>query len=163
MILLLSASSSGPEVAKKISDSAGEKTQLVNNVRAALQQLHAHEFSTIVIDESLPELDGEKLDALLRRAESALPAFVNFSLSGADRLTTQAVAAVRRSRQEHGAAQKVAKSELQGQLCSEITSIILGSEQLMQMGLPSPALSKVVGVLEVARRMGTFLKAPDFS
>jgi len=162
MILLLSASSFGSKVAKALSDSALEKTELVSSVRGALQQLQKSAFNLVIVDDSLPELNEANLDVLLKRIGCAMPIFVNFSISGIERITREATSALRRARQEQEAALRLAQEELRGQLRSELTAILLSTEQLMEMTPLSTAdQGRLRDVLEIATRMSSHLQLPD--
>jgi DNA-binding NtrC family response regulator len=157
MILLITASEQGPELARAIQNSGGEKTEVANNMRTAIEQLRQREFSAVVVDESLMELADGKLEVLLNRVEPAMPVFINLGVSRADRVVRDVLTALRRAGQERAAAFHVAQSELRGQLRSELTAILLTSEQLLSARLPGPLEGKVRSMLEVAQRMRTRL------
>jgi hypothetical protein len=65
--------------------------------------------------------------------------------------------ALRRAGQERAAALNVAQTELRGELRSELTAILLTSEQLLSARLPGPLEGKVKSMLEIAQRMRTRL------
>lgn len=157
MILIITASEQGPEVARAIQSSGGEKTEVAHDIRSALEQLRRREFSAVVIDESLMELADGKLELLLKRLEPAMPVFINLGISRTDRVVRDVLNAMRRAGQERTAALNVAQSELRGQLRSELTAILLTSEQLLAAHLPVPLEGKVRSMLEVAQRMRTRL------
>jgi CheY-like chemotaxis protein len=161
MIPLLSASSFGPKIANALSDSALEKTEFVSSIREALQQLQKSAFNLVIVDDSLPELTDAKFDLLLKRIGCAAPVFVNFSISGAERIAREATSALQRARQEQGAALRVAQEELRGQLRSELTAMLLQTEQLMKMTpLSTTDQGKLRGVWEIATRMNGHLEPP---
>jgi hypothetical protein len=153
MILLITASEQGPEVARAIQASIGEKTELALDLRMALNQLRKCEFTAVIIDESLMELGDGKVDLLLKRVEPAMPVFINLAINRSERAVRDVLTALRRVGQERSAALNVAQAELRGQLRSELTAILLNSEQLLAARLPGPLEGKVKSVLEVAQRM----------
>ncbi len=157
MILLITASEQGPELARAIRSSSGEKTELAVGTRGAVEQLRRGEFSAVVIDESLMDLADGKLELLLKRVEPAMPVFINLGISRSDRVVRDVLSALRRAGQERAAALNVAQTELRGQLRSELTAILLTSEQLLSARLPGPLEGKVRSMLEVAQRMRTRL------
>ncbi|MGE0406690.1 MAG: hypothetical protein AB7O65_10340, partial [Candidatus Korobacteraceae bacterium] len=87
----------------------------------------------------------------------AMPVFINLGISRTDRVVRDVLNAMRRAGQERTAALNVAQSELRGQLRSELTAILLTSEQLLAAHLPVPLEGKVRSMLEVAQRMRTRL------
>jgi len=157
MILLITASDRGPELARAIQNSAREETELATNTRTVLELLRRREYSAVVIDESLIDLADGKLETLLTRLEPAMPVFINLAISRSDRVIRDVMTALRRAGQERAAALNAAQAELRGQLRSELTAILLTSEQLLSSRLPSPLEGKVRSVLEVAQRMRTRL------
>ena len=159
MILLITASEQGSEVAKAIQNSSGETTQVAIDIRGAIVHLRRLEFSAVIIDESLMELADAKLELLLKRVEPAMPVFINLGISRADRAVREVLTALRRAGQERAAALNLAQSELRGQLRSELTAILLTGEQLLSAELPGPLQGKVRSVLEVAQRMRVRLGA----
>jgi hypothetical protein len=159
MILLITASEQVAEVASAIQRANGEKTEVAGDMRTALDQLRKHEFSAVVIDESLMELGDGKLELLLKRVEPAMPIFVNLGISRTERVIRDVLTALRRASQERTAALTVVQAELRGQLRSELTAILLTTEQLLAARLPEPVEGKVRSMLEVAQRMRTRLGA----
>jgi hypothetical protein len=157
MILLITASEQGPEVARAIQVSGGEKTEVATDIRKAIEQLRRREFSAVIIDESLMDLADGTLEVLLKRVEPAMPVFINLAISRTDRAVRDVLSALRRAGQEREAALTVVQTELRGQLRSELTAILLTSEQLLLAHLPGPLEGKVRSMLEVAQRMRTRL------
>jgi DNA-binding NtrC family response regulator len=157
MILLISSSEQAPEIARVIQSSTGEKIEVAGDVRRAIEQLRRREFTAVIIDESLMDLADGKLELLLKRIEPAMPVFVNLGISRSDRAVRDVLTALRRAEQEREAALTVVQTELRGQLRSELTAILLTSQQLLSADLPHPLEGKVRSMLEVAQRMRTRL------
>jgi hypothetical protein len=103
------------------------------------------------------DLADGKLELLLKRIEPAMPVFVNLGISRSDRAVRDVLTALRRAEQEREAALTVVQTELRGQLRSELTAILLTSQQLLSADLPHPLEGKVRSMLEVAQRMRTRL------
>ena len=157
MILLITASEQGPEVARAIQVSGGEKTEVAGDLRRALDQLRRREFTAVIIDESLMDLGDGKLEVLLKRVEPAMPVFINLGISRSERVVRDVLSALRRAGQERDAALNVAQVEFRGQPRPELTAILSTSEQLLSAHLPGPLEGKVRSMLEVAQRIRTRL------
>ncbi len=157
MILLITGSKRGPQVARAIQSAAGERPELAHDVRSAVEQLRTRQYTAVVIDESLPELEDGKLDLLLKRVEPAMPVFVNLGVSRSERVVRDITTALRRAQQERAGAVTNVQAELRSQLRSELTSILLTTEQLLSGHLPQSIAGKLKSMLEVAHRMRTRL------
>src|SRR5512146_462105 len=106
MILLITTSPQGQNCAKALLASTHVKTELVCDVRAAMNRLREEAFSAVILDESLLEPSAKQIDILLRHLGTALPVFVNLAISRTDRVVRDVLAALRRVEQERIQARK---------------------------------------------------------
>src|SRR4029079_10403098 len=120
-----------------------EAVEIAGDLRTALEQLRKQEFTAVVIDESLLELSGGKLDVLLKKIEPALPVFINLGINRSDRVVRDVLTGIRRIGQQRNAALYVVQAELRSQLRSELTAILLTTEQLLLAPLPAPVEGKL--------------------
>jgi signal transduction histidine kinase len=154
MILLITPSLQGQECAAAIEMMAKEKVQLAATLKRAFALLRQGEFSIVVVDESLLDLNPGEGELLTRRMGTALPVYVNLGVSGTERVVRQVKAALRRQQEEHAAALRAAEALLRSELRSELTAILLSSEMaLAEPSLPPPAEQKIKSVHAVAERM----------
>lgn len=157
MILLITASAQAEECAQALHRATRRKVVISPGLRAAFTHLREEEFTTVVIDESLLEPRGN-LESLLKNLGAAAPVFVNLAISRAERVVRDVVAALRRVEQERYLARKAAEWELRGALKSELTGILLSTEQaLAAPSLPAAVEAKLRSVHELAQRMRTRL------
>jgi hypothetical protein len=160
MILLITASVHAEECATALQRATRKKIVLAADFRSAFTHLREEEFSAVVIDESLLETRGS-LESLLKNLGAAAPVFVNLAVSRAERLVRDVVAALRRVEQERYLARKAAEWELRGALKSELTGILLSTEQaLAAPSLPAGVESKLRSVHELAQKMRAQLDSP---
>ena len=98
MILLVSPSGKVQECAKALRDATGLETSTVSSLRQAIVRLRAVEVESVVIDQSLVEVEPEESEILLEHAATAVPVYINFAISGVERLTREVRAALARLR-----------------------------------------------------------------
>ena len=154
MILLITNSSHGQECAKALLAATRIKTEFASDIRTALTRLSDHEFTAVVIDESLLEPSAKSLDMLVKHLGRAIPIFVNLAVSRMERVVRDVQAALRRAEQERSMARHAVESELRSQLKGELTGILLWTQQALETpALPSVAESKLKSVYEAADKM----------
>jgi DNA-binding response OmpR family regulator len=77
MILLITSSARAAECAAALRQSSGEAVEWASDLPRASSALRAQEFSTVIFDDSMLELDPEAEDFLLPQCGSATPIHVN--------------------------------------------------------------------------------------
>lgn len=160
MILLITASVNGSECARALNSAANGKTEVVSDVRTAINHLRETEYSTVVIDESMTETPANQVDVLLKHLGTAVPVFVNMAISRKERVVRDVVTALRRVEQEKALAKRSVESELRNELKSDLTGILLSAQQAMSVALlPTAAEAKMKMVCELADRMKMRLSA----
>lgn len=159
MILLITTSDHGQNCAKALLASTRLKTEVVTDVRSALNRLREDGFSAVVLDESLLEASAKQIDILLKHLGTAVPVFVNLGISRTERVVRDVVLALQRVDQERALARKAVEWELRSQLKGELTGILLWTQQAMAVpALPAAAETKLKSVYELADRMRTRLE-----
>jgi hypothetical protein len=154
MILLITSSAHGQICAKALLASTRIKTELVTDVRTALNRLREDSFTAVVLDESLLEPSAKEIDILLKHLGTAVPVFVNLGISRTERVVRDVLLALRRVDQERALARKAVEWELRSQLKGELTGILLWTQQAMAVpSLPTAAETKLKSVFELADRM----------
>lgn len=159
MILLITSSAHAQSCAKALLASTRIKTEVVPEVRTALNRLREDSFSAVVLDESLLEPSAKQIDILLKHLGTAVPVFVNLGISRTDRVVRDVLLALRRVDQERVLARKAVEWELRSQLKGELTGILLWTQQAMAVpSLPAAAETKLKSVVELADRMRSRLE-----
>ena len=118
---------------------AGEvrsNVEVASNRRAGLAALRRAEFGVVVVEESLAEADPEWADLIWALAGLAIPVQVNFSISGCARLSREVKAALLRRDGEQAVARRAATTEIENDLKSAVTGLLLES----QLALDEPAV-----------------------
>src|SRR5277367_2305718 len=100
MILLVTSSTKAPECARAIENVTGESIRIAASLRDASNQLREAQYELAVIEQGLAEADPEEADALLQHLDVAMPVYVNFAISGVDRVGREVRAALHRHKRE---------------------------------------------------------------
>lgn len=154
MVLLITDCSSAPECARMITSATRAKTEIASNIRAALHRLREKEYRAVVLDDSMSETESGQLDVLHKHLGAAVPVFVNFAVSGKERVVRDVATALRRVENEKQFARRSVEWELRSQLKADLTGILLSAQQALETpSLPSAAEGKLKNVCELAERM----------
>lgn len=154
MILLVTTSSRAKECASALEQGARQKIEVANSVSRALQKLQAREYSALVLDESLVEIDDSAVDALLNHAGMAMPIYINLGLHRTERVVREVQAGLARKHAEQIGARRSAVTELQSQLRGDLTGILLASElALRDTSLPPGIAERIHSVQRLAEQI----------
>jgi hypothetical protein len=153
MILLITPSQRAQECAQALQEATAEETQVAATLRQAATQLRSEEFSALVIDQALLEAEPAAGDLVLQHIGTAIPIYVNFAISGIERVVRELRAALCRRKREVVVARQAAEEALRGELKGTVTALLLSCE----MALAAPDLSsmevKIRAIHELAREM----------
>ncbi len=158
MILLITPSLCGQECAAALEAVAKEKAQLSTTLKQGLACLRQGEYSIVVIDECLLDLEPDAGDLLVRRLGTAFPVYVNLGISGAERVTKQLRAALRRREEERCLAFRAAEVRLRNELRGDLTALLLNSDLVLASTLPEEAQVKIKSMRDLAARMRSRLQ-----
>ena len=159
MILLITPSVRAQECAAALENACGEPVQIAANLQQAGAQLRSQEFSAAVVDQFLVEAAPEESDTILQHLGAATPVYVNFAISGIERVTRELRAALFRRKRDEKIARQTAENALRNELKGPVTAMLLSCEMALQEGLSSGAESKIRMVYELAREVRTKLGA----
>jgi len=156
MILLITNSTHRNEVAGALEKALAEEVTIATDVRKAREKLADQSFTAAVVDESLMYSNPADYDKLLERADSTVPLAVNFGACSAERAAREVLHAVQRAQRERLLARQAVRWELRGELCSDITGLMV----CMQQALALPSLPEAVqGQLRSACMLAESLKS----
>ena len=161
MILLITPSAKVQECAKALESAISEKMQVASSLRQAVTQLRSQEYLAVVIDQLLAETEPEESELVLEHIGSAIPVYINFAISGIDRVTRELRAALRRRKREMTIAKQGAEQLLRNELKGTVTAILLSCELAMQSHDPENTQAKIQQVHELALEIRAKLGAAD--
>jgi len=154
MILLITPSARGQECATTLKESTGNETHWAENLQQAMARLREQAYSAVVIDQFLLENEPVESDQMLEHLDTAFPVYLNFAVSGMERLLREVRSALHRRNREETQARRSAQQQLRSEMCESLTSVLLSCELAMSVpGIPSPAAEKIRAVDSLAREM----------
>ena len=86
MILLITPSARGQECAVTLKEATVEETHWAENLPQAVARLRELAYSTVVLDQFLLENEPNESDQVLEHLGTAFPVYLNFAVSGMERL-----------------------------------------------------------------------------
>src|SRR5438874_11646415 len=122
MILLITASSKVQECAKALEEASEQKVKVTSSLPLAIVDVRAQEFSAVVIDQSLVDGNPSEADVLIQHLGMAIPVYVNFAISGLERVVRELRAALCRRKRESLLARKEAERALRSELKGTVTA-----------------------------------------
>jgi hypothetical protein len=160
MILLITPYAKGRDWAVKLEEEIREPMQVGCTLRDAATQLRAHEYTAIVVDQSLLDAEPDESEIVLQHIATAIPVYINFAVCGMDRVVRELRAALHRRKCELVLARQGAEEGLRNEFKDTITALLLSCEMALQTpNLQTLAEAKLRAVYELAREMRIKLDA----
>jgi hypothetical protein len=158
MILLITPSARGPECGAILKDATGYTTDWMENLQQGVARLREQCYSVVVIDQFLVESEPTESDQLLEHLDTAYPVFLNFAVSGMERLVREVRSALHRRKREETQARRSVEQQFRSEMCESLTAMLLSCELAMAVpNVPGPAAEKILAVDNLAREMRTRL------
>jgi hypothetical protein len=160
MILLITSLTRVQDCAKALQDVTAEPVQVAATLREAVAQLHAHEFSAVVLDQLLLDAEPDDVETIFKYIGTAIPVYSNFAISGIERVSRELRSAIHRRKRELLMARQEAEQGLRSELRNIITALLLSCEMALGVpNLPSIAETKMRAVDALAKEMRAKLEA----
>ena len=154
MILLITPQSKGPEFAAALFAATSQETHWAQNLQEAATRLREQTYSAAVIDQFLLETEPEESDQVLEHLGTAFPVYVNFALTGMERLLREVRSALHRRRREEATARRAVAEQMQSEMRETLTVMLLSCELAMAIpDVPSPAAEKIRTIDTLAREL----------
>ena len=161
-VLMISTMEGAEHCAQWIAGELGSKVEVASNRRAGLAALRQAEFGVVVVEESLAEADPEWADQVWDLAGLAMPVQVNFAISGCARLSREVKAALLRRDGEQAVARRAATTEIENDLKSAVTGLLLESQlALNELAVPAALEPKLRHLVELAGALRERLRGPS--
>ena len=136
-VLMVTTVANAEECVRVVQESVGVDVELAASRKAGLSALRREEFSVVMVEESLAETDPQWAEEMRAAGGLAMLLHVNIAITGCTRLGREVRAALLRRNGERAAARRVAKRELENELKSSVTGLLLESE----LALREPSVS----------------------
>lgn len=154
MILLIWSSERAQDCARAIDRAFQQPVQVVSTLQQACEQLQQQEYSAVLIDQWVTEGEPGQADFLFHHLGTAAPVFVNFAISGVERIVRELRAALNRRGRETMFARHHARIELRDELKDNLTALLLSCGiALGEPGLSETTISRLHAIEEAADRI----------
>ena len=154
MILLITPQSRGPELAQLINESTSQETHWAQCVQQASTQLRENAYSAVVIDQFLLETEPDESDQMIEHLGTAFPVYINFAVTGLDRLIREVRSALCRRRREESAARRSVAAQMNSEMRETLTALLLSCELAMSVpDVPRSAAEKIRTIDTLAREL----------
>ena len=158
MILLITTSFRGQECAGAVQSATGHPTHFAPNLQDAFGKLRVQEYLAIIFDQFLMETEPDPAEQILQHFGGAVPIFVNFAISGIERVVREVRVALRRREQEEHAARQAAERALWSEMKQSVTALLMSCELAMATpGVPPSALEKLQTMRDLTSQLKTRL------
>ena len=154
MILLITPSARGQQCVDTLQAATGRETHWAQNLAEAVTRLRQQTYSAAVIDQFLIETEPEKSDQALEHLGTAFPVYINFGVSGMERLVRGVRSALHRRKREETSARRAVEQQMRSEMRETITAMLLSCELAMSVPeVPAPAEDKIRAIDSLAREL----------
>lgn len=154
MILLITPQSRGPELASLVQAHLSQETQWAPTVQEAATHLRERPYSAAIIDQFLLETDPDESDQMIEHLGTAYPVYINFAVTGLDRLVREVRSALYRRNREELAARRAVAEQMQSEMRETLTVMLLSCELAMSVpDVPLLAAEKIRTIDTLAREL----------
>ena len=154
MILLIWASERAQDCAKAIEHAFQRQVRVVSSLHEACGHLESEEYSAVLIDQWITEGEPGQADFLFHHLGTAAPVFVNFGISGIERIVRELRAALNRRGRETMLARHNARIALRDELKDDLTALLLSCGiALGEPGLNDASVARLRNIEEAANRI----------
>jgi len=132
----------------------GNETHWAEGLQQALARLRERPYTTVVIDQFLLENEPSESDLVLDHLGTAFPVYLNFAVSGMERLLREVRSALHRRKREEAQARRSVEQQFRSEMCESLTVMLLSCELAMSVpDVPTPAAEKIRTIDNLAREM----------
>jgi hypothetical protein len=154
MILLITPSARGQECAASLKIDTGNETHWAENLQQAMSRLREQPYSAVVIDQFLLESEPAESDQVFEHLGTAFPVYLNFAISGMERLLREVRSALHRRKREEIQARRSVEQQIRSEMCESLTVMLLSCELAMSVpNVPTSAAEKIRTIDNLAREM----------
>jgi hypothetical protein len=160
MILLITPSARGQQCVDALKAATGTETHWAQTLQEAMSRLREQTYSAAVIDQFLLETEPEGSDQMIEHLGTSFPVYINFGVTGLDRLLREVRSALQRRAREEIAARRAVEEQMRSEMGETLTAMLLSCELAMAVpAVPLPAAEKIRAIDNLARdlriRLGT--------
>lgn len=162
MILLIWSSDKAQSCANIIEKAFQRPVRVVASLSEACERLQSEEYSAVLIDQWITEGEPGQADYLFHHLGTAAPVFVNFGISGIERIIRELRAAFNRRARETMLARHHARIALRDEMKDDLTALLLScGVALAEPGLNDTLTTRLRNIEEAANRIRFKLAASE--
>jgi hypothetical protein len=159
MILLMTPSARGQQCAATLKDTTGAETHWAENAVSRGSPARTGLLCGC-LDQFFLENEPAESDQVLEHLGTAFPVYLNFAVSGMERLHREVRAALHRRKREETQARRSVEQQIRSEICESLTVMLLSCELAMAVpGVPAPATENIRTIDNIARDMRLRLSA----
>jgi hypothetical protein len=141
-------------LASLVQANLSQETQWVQTVQEATTRLRERPYSAAIIDQFLLETEPEESDQMIEHLGTSYPVYINFAVTGLDRLVREVRSALHRRNREELAARRAVAEQMQSEMRETLTVMLLSCELAMSVpDVPLLAAEKIRAIDTLAREL----------
>ncbi len=154
MILIIWPSEKAKDCAHCIEHALQEPVQVTSSLHEGCDRLRSGEYSAVVVDQWITEAEPEPTSVLFDHLGMAVPLFVNFGISGMERIVRELRAALARRGLEAVLARHSARQALRNELKDDVTALLLScGVALEEPGLAENTRARLSKIEDLAKHI----------
>jgi signal transduction histidine kinase len=154
MILLITSSARGQQCAESLQAATGQDTHWARSLQEGATRLREQTYTAAVIDQFLLETEPEESDQMIEHLGTAFPVYINFAVTGMERLVREVRSALHRRKREESAARRAVVEKVSSEMRETLTALLLSCELAMSVpDVPGPAAEKIKAIDNLAREL----------
>lgn len=154
MILLVTPSARGQQCIDSLQAATGEETHWARTLQEAATRLREETYAAVVIDQFLLETEPEEGEKMVEHLGTAFPVYINFAVTGMERLVREARAALHRRKREETAARRLVAEQMCSEMRETLMAMLLSCELALSVpDVPIPAAEKIRAIDGLAREL----------
>ena len=154
MILLTTSLPKAQDCASALQEATNEAVQICATLHDAITQLQGRDFSAAVIDQLLLDSEPDEAETFFKHLGTAVPVYMNFAVSGMERVIRELRSALHRRSKEVVVARREAQQAMRHELRETVTALLLSCEMALGVpGMPTLAEEKFRSMHELAEGM----------
>jgi hypothetical protein len=152
MILLITPSVRGQECADSLNAATGQETHWTQTLQEAVTRLREQNYSAAIVDQFLFETEPQESDQMIEHMGTAFPVYINFAVTGIERLLREVRSALHRRKREETVARRAVVEQMHSEMRETLTAMLLSCELAMSVpDVPVPAAEKIRAIDNLAR------------
>jgi hypothetical protein len=162
MILIIWDSGKAQECARVIEHALQEPVRVAPSLHEGRELLQSAQYSAVVVDQWITEAEPEPASRFFDHLGMAVPVFVNFGISGVERILRELHVALSRRGLESALARQTALRALRDELKDDVTALLLSCGMALESTKPAdPIRERLQQIEALAKHLKTKLETAE--